>query len=107
MDAVKENPVVKKMTEDIIRICDPFLIFYVSGKTNKKGELTGFKLCVVTDDSYTPESLETKLLLETECEIPCDFIVYNASDWNDYAEDDCSFAYRVDNGGVLLYGKKQ
>lgn len=106
MYTFKDNATVLRMVEETVRICSPFLIYLVSGKTNSKGELTSFKLCIVAGDEYVPSQLETKLLLETDCEIPCDFIVYNKSDWDDCAEDDCSFAYKVENGGVLLYGKE-
>ncbi len=98
-----DNTIIRKMTEDITALCEPCMIYLVSEKNNSKGELTGFKLCVVVRDGIDPSTLETRLLLNTECSVPCDFIVYNLSDWNDHAEDDCSFAYRVENGGELLY----
>ena len=61
---------------------------------------------IIVEDSILPEQVETKLLLKTDCPVPCDFIVYNISDWDECAEDDCSFAYRVENGGDRLYVKE-
>lgn len=98
--------IIAQMTEDITALCDPCMIYLVSEKKNSKGGLTGFKLCVVVPDSVSPGPLETRLLLKTDCPVPCDFIVYNLTDWNECAEDDCSFAYRVENGGELLYVKR-
>lgn len=101
-----ENALIGKMVEEIIALCDPCMIFLVSHKSNAKGELTGFKLCVIISDGESPEQVETRLLLRTDCPVPCDFIVYNVSDWDECAGDDCSFAYRVENGGERLYVKK-
>ncbi len=99
--------IISDMIKQITELCDPCMIFLVSEKTNSRGETTGFKLCVVAADGESPEQLETKLLLKTDCPVPCDFIVYTLSDWDDCAQDDCSFAYRVENGGEKLYVKKQ
>ena len=101
---MKDNPIIKKMAEEIVEICSPFQIFLVSYKTNSKGELTSFKVCIVVDDRYMNHTeLETEILLKTDCPVPCDVIVYTVSDWNECLEDDCTFAYRVDNEGNLLY----
>ena len=103
---MKDNPIIKAMTDEIIKICSPFQIFLVSHKANSKGELTAFKLCIVVEDKYTPSLLETQILVDTDCPVPCDVLVYNVSEWNECVEDDCSFAYKVDDAGVLLYEQK-
>ena len=74
------SPVIMDMVDETVRLCDP---------------------------CSEPEAVETRLLLQTDCPVPCDFIVYSLEDWNDLAEDDCSFAYRVENGGDLIYVKRQ
>ena len=103
---MKNNPIIQAMSDDMVKICSPFQVFVVSYKSDSKGELTAFKLCIVVEDKYTPSTLETQILVETDCPVPCDIIVYNISEWNSCIEDDCSFAYRVDNAGVLLYGQE-
>lgn len=104
--SISENALIKKMVSEITELCSPCMIYLVSHKTNNSNELTSFKLCVVVPDGEVPEQIETRLLLKTDCAVPCDFIVYNISDWIDCAEDDCSFAYRVENGGEQLYVKE-
>lgn len=94
------------MVEDVVKLCDPALIYLVSEKKDKHGETSSFKLCVIMTVCGSPEAVETRLLLQTDCPVPCDFIVYSLDDWNDCAEDDCSFAYRVENGGEKLYVKR-
>ena len=102
--AMKDDPIIKRMAEEIVEICSPFQIFLVSYKTNSRKELTSFKLCVIADDKYENHTeLETEILLKTDCPVPCDVIVYTVSDWNECLDDDCTFAYRVDNEGNLLY----
>lgn len=98
------NPIIKETAEDIIKICSPLQIFLVSHKTNSKGELSSFKLCIVVSDDYSNHAeLETKILLETDCPVPCDIIVYNITDWNECLDDDFSFAYRIENEGNIIY----
>lgn len=97
---------IERVAEEAARLCSPFQIFLVSRKDNSKGELVSFKLCAVVSDDTDTAAMETKLLMNIDCDVPCDFIVYNVTDWNDCIDDDCSFAYRIDNQGVLLYGKR-
>ena len=101
------DKIITDMVEQAVKLCSPDMIYLVSKKTNTQGEVTSFKLCVVVDDDMLPEQVETQLLLKTESTVPCDFIVYNLTDWDDCAGDDCSFAYRVENGGEQLYVKGQ
>ena len=77
--------IITQMTKDITVLCDPSMIYLVSEKKNSKGELTGFKLCVVVPDEVSTGTLETRLLLKTDCPVPCYFIVYNLTDWNEHA----------------------
>ena len=101
---MKYDDIIMEMAEDIKKICSPFQIFLVSQKTNSKGELTAFKLCIVVDDKYEHHTdLETEILLQTDCPVPCDVIVYTVSEWNECLDDDCTFAYRVDSEGNLIY----
>lgn len=99
-------PIIAAVVEETVRLCSPFQVFLVSSKTDSKGELTAFKLCVITDESHSPSETEAKLLINIDCPVPCDFIVYTNTDWSEYSLDDCTFAYRIDNSGVLLYGKR-
>ena len=108
MNDIKNDPIIREMTEEIVKLCSPFQVFLVSHKTNIKGELTSFKVCAVVDDSYTDHvQLESEILLKTDCPVPCDIIVYNITDWNECLDDDCTFASRIDNEGVILYEQKQ
>lgn len=105
---MKNNPIIKKMAEDIVKICDPLQIFLVSAKKNSAGDVSRFKLCIVADDKYENHAdLETEILVNTDCPVPCDILVYTVSDWNECLDDDFSFAYRIENEGNLIYEQKQ
>ncbi|MCH5194528.1 MAG: hypothetical protein J1F11_11235 [Oscillospiraceae bacterium] len=105
---MNNDPIIKKMTEEIVELCKPLQVFLVSYKTNSAKELTSFKLCLVVEDKYENVSeLETEILLKTDCPVPCDIIAYTVSDWNECLDDDFTFAYRIDNEGNLLYEQKQ
>ena len=106
MDISQTDPIITETAEKVVNICHPFQIFLVSKKTDSSGSVTAFKLCIIVDSCYDVRKLESKLLVDIDCDVPCDFIVYTAEEWNEFAEDDCSFAYRIDNSGVLIYGKR-
>ncbi|MCM1523996.1 MAG: hypothetical protein NC120_06015 [Ruminococcus sp.] len=104
--SMSPDKLVSDITEKIKELCDPYMIFLFSRKTNTAGATTSLKLCVVISDEEDPDRAEARLLLSIDSPVPCDFIVYSISDWNDCSEDDCSFAYRVENGGERLYVKE-
>ncbi len=98
------DPVIARTAEEAAELCSPFLIFLVSEKKSTSGKLNSFKLCLVVEDGKNPAKTETQLLIGIDTPVPCDYIVYNLADWNDCVDDDASFAYRVENSGVRLYG---
>ncbi len=96
-----------KLADEIKMLCDPLSIYIVSSKKDRDGCLTSMKMCVVVEDDADPGNTERMLLVRTDTPIPVDFIVYNISDWNEYAQEDYTFAYRVENGGERLYVKER
>lgn len=84
-------------------ICDPLQIFLVSEKRGSRGDLKGFKLCLVVSDERNVNKTESELLIGIDTPVPCDYIVYRISEWNQYVDDDSTFAYRIENSGYLLY----
>ena len=101
------EPVIKNLTDEIAEKFMPLEIFLVSAKRNNLGELTSFKLCVIVTDNINVSEFEGEVYMNTECEIPFDIIAYNVGEWNELLDDDCTFASRIDNEGVILYEQKQ
>lgn len=103
----KINAVIQQMTDDIVAMCSPFQVFLISKKEDNNGNLTSFKVCIVVADTYkNHRDLEADILINTDCPVPCDIIVYNITEWNECIDDDCTFAYRVDSEGEVLYEQR-
>ena len=96
---------MEDLCNNVVRLCDPWYIYAVSKKNDTSGNLISLKLVVIVDDGLPTANEEKRLLVKIDTPIPVDFICYNISDWNDYAQEDFSFAYRVENGGERLYVK--
>lgn len=98
------DPKILELKEQVIKCCSPEKVILVSNKFNTKGELISFKICVIVNDVLSVAELEGKLYLETDCDIPFDFIIYNKSEWDDLIEDYGTFAQKINSSGVVLYG---
>ncbi len=101
--AEKWDRVISETAEKAAKLCSPFRIYLVSQKKNYKGNITSFKLCLIVPDDVDTDKCESMLLMEIDTPVPCDYIVYNVSAWNEYVYDDSAFAYRIENSGALLY----
>lgn len=97
------EPIIQNIADEIIKNFDPLEIFLVSAKHSTSGKLTSFKLCVVIPDYINVNEFEGDVYMKTDCEIPYDIIAYNVGEWNELLDDDCTFAYRIDSAGVILY----
>lgn len=97
--------IISQLIEDITAACDPAWIFLISNKYNTRQELTSFKLCVVVQDVPSTAELEAELYMKTDCPIPFDILIYNRSEWEELVEDDDTFAAKIQNTGVILYGE--
>lgn len=98
------NPIITDLKEQIIRVCSPEKLILVSNKLDTKGQLISFKVCVIVNDVLSVAELEGKLYLETDCQVPFDLIIYNKSEWDDLIDEIGTFAEKVNNTGVVLYG---
>jgi hypothetical protein len=105
---VKENPIIKEMVGEIVGLCSPLQVFLVSYKTDVKGEPASFKLCAVVGDGFEDiKKLEADIQVKTNCPVPCDVVIYTVSEWNECIDDDCTFAYRVENAGDIVYEQER
>ena len=100
---MQEEPIITKMADDILNMCEPRKIILFSKKYNMSDELTSFKLCVIVPDNVDLTELECKIYLELDCENPFNVILYKASEWEHICVDDESFANKIIKNGVVLY----
>lgn len=60
-------------------------------------------LCIIAD-TQNKRKATAQLYYSIDCEIPIDFILYTPSEWEECIADKNSFAFKVLNEGVVLYG---
>lgn len=101
---MKNNPVIKEISESIVKLCSPEKIILISYKTDNYNELTSFKLAlIVSDDIESMPELECSLYMKIDSEIPFDLVFYSVSEWNELKERVNTFAYKINNTGAVLY----
>lgn len=61
-------------------------------------------LCVITETSNKRELL-TDMYLNIESDRPFDLLLYTPEEWESNVTDKTSFAYQINNEGVVLYGR--
>ncbi len=103
---MSENELIKKTAEEIKAICSPLYIILVSRKLNFDGELAGFKLLIVVDDSCDTSELECRLYMEIDCDIPYDIVLYKRAEWEKFSNETGTFAWKTHTTGVYIYGEK-
>ena len=102
---MKIDEIVFCLAREIAQAVNPVKIYLVGAKHNIKGELTGFKLCVIVNDVPSTAELEGELYMKTDCDIPFDVLIYNLSEWNELIADEGTFASKIHRTGALIYGE--
>jgi hypothetical protein len=98
-----ENPIIMNVVDQILDLCNPYMIILFNTKYDLFDNLTSFKLCVIVPDNVDTTELEYTLYLELECENPFDVLLYKVSEWSNLCDDDASFAGKISKTGVVLY----
>lgn len=81
----------------------PSKIYMFSNKRGAAGRPAGFKLCVVLDSEDMGET-EREIYLTVESEVPFDLVLYKPKQFDELLERKGSFAKKIAETGVLLYG---
>lgn len=95
------------LTNKIISLVDARAVFlFGSQASGKAKENSDVDLCVIAPTDCKRETLSL-LYLELDYEKPVDIILYTPEEWARLVEDDSSFAHKISESGVLLYGGQQ
>ena len=97
------NQIIRDVAEDITKICTPVKIILISTKTDMNNNLKSFKLCIVVDGSDI-STLEHSLYMNVDCDIPYDLVFYQAQQWKNLSGQHDTFAGKIHDSGVVLYG---
>ena len=90
--------------EQIIHLCNPQRILLFGSQANGTATAkSDIDLCIVASTS-NKRALLTDLYCDTESDIPIDFLLYTPDEWEQCVNDQQSFAYKLNQEGVVLYG---
>ena len=100
-DAMEE---LQAIQEQIIKLCAPQKILLFGSRA--KGTSTAksdIDLCIIASTT-NKRALLTDLYCDTQSDIPIDFLLYTPEEWDQCVSDCQSFAHKLNQEGVVLYG---
>ena len=97
-----KNP-ISDVVEQIIKMVDVEKIILFSKKIDLNGEISSFKICIITHGNDVYE-YEKKIYIDVESEIPFDIVLYSSENWNKYLSEEGSFCNKVISSGSVIYG---
>ena len=97
---MNENEFIKNVADEIQKNCTPLNIILVS-------DVVSFKLAIIVDDNTASISeLECQLYMKVDSEIPYDLVLYKQSEWDSLRTEIGTFAWKIYNTGVYIYGQR-
>ena len=104
---MNENEFIKNVADEIQKNCTPLNIILVSNKINTSGDVVSLKLAIIVDDNTASISeLECQLYMKVDSEIPYDLVLYKQSEWDSLRTEIGTFAWKIYNTGVYIYGQR-
>lgn len=78
-------------------------VYLYNRRVGLKDNTTSFKICIIMD-TENKAATERNIYLNIDCEIPYDVLIYTPDEWEIFTKDSSSFAYKVHENGVVIYG---
>ncbi len=97
-----KNP-ISEVVDQITKLVEVEKIILFSKKTDLNGEVSSFKICVITCGNDVQE-YEKSIYIDVESDIPFDVIVYSSENWQKYLSEEGSFCNKVNSTGSVIYG---
>lgn len=97
------SPCIDHVVGAVVRRLDPQLVYLYSQKKHPGGGVTGFKLCVVLDN-MDKRTAEIEVYRNIDCDIPFDVLIYTMQEWKDLTVWEGSFASKIQQTGLIVYG---
>lgn len=95
---------IAEITEQIINKFDPkAIILFGSIAKGTYNLYSDIDLCIIKD-TLNKRDLIMRIQTEIDSKIPFDILVYTNDEWERNVNDPASFAYIINNTGVILYG---
>lgn len=104
---MEDNINILNVSEEIKKICSPSAIILISNKINTSGDLVSFKLLIIVSDNVTSTSeLECEMYMKIDSDVPFDLVLYKQSEWDSLKNEIGTFAWKINNSGVYIYGQR-
>ncbi len=97
------DPVIDQVAQQILCLHPVEKMILFSRKGDLAGGTASFKLCVVADVENSGE-LEREIYYSVDSPLPFDVVVYTAEQWQAQVKIPHSFASKVQEKGVVVYG---
>lgn len=94
---------INEVVNQIIYNFEPQKIILFSVKQDLNGKSISFKLCIILDCQDKFEA-ERDIYVNTDSEIPFDIVIYTPQEFDDYMDIEGSFANKINNTGIVVYG---
>lgn len=95
---------VESISKRIVSQYTPFkIILFGSHAKGTAVSQSDIDLCIVKDTA-DKRGLLTDMYLNIECRKPFDLILYTKAEWNECIHDTTSFAYLINEKGIVVYG---
>ena len=85
--------------------CGTVYLFGSQAKGTARAD-SDIDLCVIAPTASKRNTLAL-LYLELDCDKPIDILLYTPEEWLHLTADESSFAYKIKESGVCLYGGQQ
>jgi hypothetical protein len=96
---------IKQVCDEIVAKFSPERVYLFNVKHDLEDEPRGFKLCIVVDKDDN-RSIEKRIYLEVESDIPFDILVYTSGEWDGLISQHDSFAKRITEKGTIVYERQ-
>ncbi|WP_408609100.1 nucleotidyltransferase domain-containing protein [Aminipila butyrica] len=81
------------------------IILFGSRSREHYRENSDFDLCIICPSNNKRRTL-ANLYCNVDSNYPIDFLLYTPTEWRQAVKDVCSFAYAINQEGVVLYGRQ-
>lgn len=104
MENEQEAREIKRICEEIVRLCNPQKIIYYNAKTSfSTGQIREISLCVVVD-TRDKAACSKQIYLAVDSPIAFNLLLYTPEEWEMLQKDCGSFASRILRKGVVIHG---
>ena len=95
---------IKMAIDWVVESLAPYRVFIYNRRENHRGQVTGFKLCIIAD---TPDkaAAERDIYLGFDSDVPFDVLIYTPEEWEQITRQEASFAKKIIETGLIVYEK--